>query len=202
MQVVLTDFPAGARIEPLDARRLNDDEFYEFCMRNPDLRIEREPSGEIIVMPPAGGETGYRNNDLSCQLGVWAKADGRGRAFDSNTEFILPNGAAYAPDAAWVLKTRLAVLTKEQKRRFLPLCPDFVVELTSPSDRLPRVKEKMREWIANGAQFGWLIDADQRMVYIYRPQQEPEEIANPDRIEGEGPVAGFRLELNDIWQGL
>ena len=123
-------------------------------------------------------------------------------AFDSNTEYILPDGAALSPDASWVLKDRLDQFSKEQKGRFLPLCPDFVVELTSPTDRLPRVKAKMQEWMDNGARLGWLIDADRRTIYIYRPDQKPEEVVEVDHIIGEDPVGGFRLELTDIWQGL
>ncbi len=133
---------------------MDDDEFFEFCAGKPKLRIERCASGEIIIKPPAGAETAYRNSDLTAQLTVWAKRDGRGRAFDSNTEYILPNGAALSPDASWVLKSRLDTFSKEQKKRFLPLCPDFVVELTSPTDRLNKVKAKMREWIENGAALG------------------------------------------------
>lgn len=202
MQVVLPDIETRATLRIQSDRPMDDDEFFEFCASNPELRIEREAGGEIVIMPPAGFETGYRNNDLSRQLGNWAKSDRRGVALDSNTEYLLPNGAARAPDASWVLKSRLAGFTKEQKKRFLPLCPDFVVELTSPTDRLSRVKTKMREWIDNGAQLGWLIDADRRAIHICRPGREPEEIVNVDEITGEHPVDGFRLELNDIWAGL
>jgi Uma2 family endonuclease len=202
MQIELPDIGTRARIDVQGDRPMDDDEYYEFCMKNPDLRIEREANGEIIIMPRTGGETGYRNSELNFQLTAWSKRDGRGRAFDSNTEFFLPDGAALSPDASWVLKDRLAMLTKEQKRRFLPLCPDFVVELTSPSDRLNKVKSKMREWIDNGAALGWLIDADRRTVYVYRPGTEPEKLVDVDHIDGEGPVDGFRLDLSDIWQSL
>jgi Uma2 family endonuclease len=150
---------------------MDDEEFFEFCGRNPELRIERGSSGEIIIMPPAGFEIGYRKNEVCRQLGNWAREDGV--ALDSNTEYLLPNGAAQAPDASWVLKSRLKSFSKEQKRRFLPLCPDFVIELTSPTDRLLRVKAKMREWIENGAALGWLIDADHPTVVVYRPGQDP-----------------------------
>jgi Uma2 family endonuclease len=139
---------------------------------------------------------------LIAQLYNWAKRDGRGRAFDSNSEFFLPDGSARGPDAAWVHRERLASLTKEQKRKFLYLCPDFVVELVSPSDRLSKVQAKMSAWIGNGAALGWLIDADNRTVYVYRPGSDPERLANVDRIDGEGPVAGFQLDLTDIWSGL
>jgi predicted aspartyl protease len=115
-----------------------------------------------------GAEAGYRNGDLTCQLGIWTKNDGRGRSFNSNTEFLLPNGAAFAPDGSWVAKDRLAVFSKEQKRKFLPLCPDFVVELTSPSDRLKDVQSKMAEWMESGAALAWLIDPDNLTVHVYR----------------------------------
>ena len=181
---------------------MSDEELFGFCMANQDLRVERTAEGEILIMAPTGLETANRNVDLSAQLQRWAKRDGRGRAFDSNAEFILPDGAAFSPDASWALNSRLNALTKEQKRKFPPLCPDFVVELTSSTDRLPQVKKKMVEWIKNGAQLGWLIDADKRTVYIFRPNQEPEQLIAPDTITGEGPVAGFQLELNDIFAGL
>jgi Uma2 family endonuclease len=126
----------------------------------------------------------------------------RGLAFGSSVEYILPSGAAYSPNASWFLRSRVTALTKEQKRKFPPLCPDLVVELMSPSDRLAKVKAKMQEWIANGVQLAWLLDPDHRTVYIYRPGSEPEQLVNPERLIGEGPVAGFVLELADIWDGL
>jgi len=183
-------------------RCMDDEEYYRFCINNSDLRIEREPNGEIVIMPPPGGETSYRNNELTRQLGNWARKDGRGMAFDSSGEFFLPKGAAYMPDAGWVLKSRLAKLSKDEKRRFPHLCPDFVVELLSPSDRLSRARRKMQTWIDNGAQLGWLIDADHRTVYVYRPGQPPEQLTDITHVDGEGPVEGFRLELEDIWKGL
>jgi Uma2 family endonuclease len=183
-------------------RLIDDDEFFALCAENRKLRIEREPNGDITIMPPAGGETSYRNSGLTAQLDNWAEQDGRGRAFDSNSEFFLPNGAARGPDAAWVRKDRLAQLTREQKRKFLYLCPDFVVELVSPSDRLSKAQAKMAEWIENGALLGWLIDADARTVYVYRPGKEPERLIDVDHIDGEGPVQGFRLALGRIWATL
>jgi len=127
------------------------------------------------------------------------RGDDRGRSFDSNAEFLLPNGAARSPDASWVLRGRLTKLTREQKRKFMPLCPDFVVELTSPTDRLRQVQAKMREWMENGAQLGWLLDADRRTAHIYRPRRQPEKRVGPKRLAGEGPVGGFVLELVEIW---
>jgi Uma2 family endonuclease len=183
-------------------RRMTDDEYFEFCAENPDLRIERSAKGDILIMPPVGGESSFRNSELSAELRIWARKDGRGRAFDSSVEYFLPSGAAYSPDASWVLRSRLDKLTRDEKRKFPRLCPDFVIELMSPSDRLRKVKAKMAEWIENGAQLGWLLDPDHRTVYIYRPDREPEQIVNPERIVGEGPAAGFVLVLADIWAEL
>jgi Uma2 family endonuclease len=132
-------------------------------------------------------------------LYTWARREGRGKDFDSNVEYILPSGAALSPDASWVLRSRLATLTPEQKKKFLPLCPDFVVELRSPTDRLPRAQAKMREWIENGAKLGWLIDPTNRTVYIYRPGQPTERLVDPRRVEGEPPVDSFVLEMAGIW---
>jgi Uma2 family endonuclease len=202
MQVVLPDVETRATFKIQAERPMDDEEYFAFCAKNAELRIERDANGEIVIMPPAGFETGYRNNELSRQLGNWARADGRGIALDSNTEYVLPSGAALSPDASWVLKSRLASFSKEQKKRFLPLCPDFVVELTSPTDRLARVRAKMREWIDNGAQLGWLIDADRRVVYVYRPNRQPEKLVGIEEIAGVGPVKGFRLELGEIWKGV
>ena len=183
-------------------RGMTDDEYFQFCADNPDVRIERSAEGDILIMPPVGGESGFRNSELTVQLGTWARKDGRGRAFDSSVEYFLPSGAAYSPDASWVLRSRLDKLTREEKRKFPRLCPDFVVELRSPSDRLAKLKAKMREWIENGAQLGWLLDPDHRTVYVYRPGREPEQLVNPERIAGEGPVAEFVLVLAEIWAGL
>ncbi|MBI3693515.1 MAG: Uma2 family endonuclease [Acidobacteria bacterium] len=177
---------------------MSDEEFYEFCALNEDHRIERTAAGDILIMAPAGGETGYRNMDLSAQLHRWSKSDGRGVAFDSSTGFRLPNGATRSPDAAWVLRSRLTGLTREQRRRFLPVCPDFVLELTSPTDRLSKVQEKMQEWMANGATLGWILDADNRQAHVYRPGSV-EILDGPQRLAGEGLVEGFVLELAGIW---
>ena len=137
------------------------------------------------------------------QLRAWAKRDGRGRAFGTSAEFILPTGAAYSPDAAWVSNENLARLTKEQRRKFLRLCPEFVVEVMSPSDRLKTAQDKMADWMANGVQLSWLIDGDNQTVYIYRAgQSDPDTRTGISRLAGEGPVAGFELDLTEIWAGL
>jgi Uma2 family endonuclease len=179
-------------------RRMTDDEYFQFCADNPDLRIERSAEGDILIMPPVGGESSFRNSELTVRLGNWARKDGRGRAFDSSVEYFLPSGAAYSPDASWVLRSRLDKLTRDEKRKFPRLCPDFVVELMSPSDRLPKLKAKMCEWMETGAQLGWLLDPDRRTAYIYRLGREPERLLTPERLTGEGPVTGFVLELQEI----
>jgi Uma2 family endonuclease len=199
MQVVLNDIETESPILIQPARQMSEQEFFAFCEANPDLKIERTTEGEILIMPPAGWESSNRNTDLLQQLQVWTKRDGRGKAFDSNTLFMLPSGAGLSPDAAWIARSRLATLTKEQKQKFGALCPDFVVELRSPSDRLSALQAKMREWIDNGAQLAWLIDPESRTIHIYRPGKRTERLVNVARVAGEGPVAGFVLEMADIW---
>lgn len=179
---------------------LTDDQFYEFCQINSDLRIERTAQGELVIMPPAGGGTGRRNYKLVRLFADWEENDGTGVGFDSSTGFILPSGAVRSPDVAWVKRERLAALAAQQKERFLPLCPDFVIELRSPSDSLRATQAKMEEYIQNGAQLGWLIDPEEKRVYIYRPQRQVECLENPVRISGDPVLPGFVLELREIWQ--
>lgn len=179
---------------------LTDDQFFEFCQINRDLRIERTAEGDLLIMPPAGGETGNRNAALTTLLTSWAWQDGTGVAFDSSTGFTLPNGAMRSPDAAWVKRSRLAALTSEQKVKFLPLCPDFVIELRSPSDSLRSLRAKMREYIENGVQLGWLINPITRRVYVYRPNLPVEQLENPATISGDPILPGFTLDLSKIWE--
>ena len=203
MTVMLPDSALPARLVLNPDLPMSDDEYYDFCVANPDVWFERNAQGEIIIVAPAGIESDNRNLDIGAQLNQWAKRDGRGKAFGPTGEFILPNGAAYAPDAAWVSKERLAALSKVQLRKFVKLVPEFVVELLSFSDRLPSAKKKMAEWMANGVALGWLIDADKQTIYVYRADGEsPEKMEGIERLAGEGPVEGFVLELNDIWEGL
>jgi Uma2 family endonuclease len=179
---------------------LSPEQFFRLCQLNPDLRFERTARGDIIVMPPTGGKTGARNHRLAVQLGLWADRDGSGVVFDSSTGFTLPNGATRSPDLAWVRRSRLASLTSEQKERFLPLCPDFVVELLSPADSLPMTQEKMVEYCANGAQLGWLIDPGERRVHVYRPGAAVEVLDDPRTVRGDPVLTGFVLDLAPIWE--
>jgi Uma2 family endonuclease len=188
------------RVEP--DRPMSSDEFFDFCQANSLFRIERMADGEIVIMPPAGMESGRQDLELGTQLNSWAKRDGRGKAFGCSTGFDLPNGANLSPDASWVGNIRLGTLTQKQKRKFAPICPDFVVEVQSPSDSVLRLKRKMYEWIDNGAQLGWLILPDSKTVYVYRPGQEPEFLTNITQLAGEGPVDGFVLDLTEIWSQL
>ena len=173
-------------------------EFYEFCALNSESRIERTAAGDIVIQEPAGGETSGRNMDLTAQLEGWSRRDGRGVGFASCAGFVLPNTAIRSPDASWVLRSRLERLTRQQKERFLPVCPDFVVELTSPSDRLGKVQGKMREWMANGASLGWILDAKRRRAHIYTPDGV-EVLDAPKRLAAGPPVNGFVLDLKKIW---
>jgi Uma2 family endonuclease len=198
MRMVIEDLPE-TEVRLLAEPKMTDDEFFDFCQVNDNLRIERTAEGEIEIQAMVGSETSDRNGELTMQLRAWAKRDGRGKAYDATGGFFLPNGAARGPDGSWILRSRLAGFTNREKRKFLRTCPDFVIELTSPSDRLPRVKEKMREYMENGAQLGWLLDPDTRTAYIYRPGREPEKLVAPERLHGESPVDGFVLDMAEIW---
>lgn len=178
---------------------MSDDQLYEFAQINRDLRIERNARAELIIMPPTGGETGERNDEITMQLRLWAKSDGTGATFDSSTGFRLPNGAVRSPDASWVGQSRLAALSDEEKKKFIPLCPDFAIELRSATDSLSVLQEKMREYLDNGAQFGLLLDPEQRRVYVYRPGLPVEELEGPETISGEPVLSGFVLDLREIW---
>lgn len=178
---------------------LSDDQLYEFAQINRDLRIERNVQGELIIMPPTGGETGERNAEITMQLRLWSKNDGTGATFDSSTGFRLPNGAVRSPDASWVKQSRLTVLSNEEKKKFIPLCPDFVIELRSATDSLSVLQEKMQEYLDNGTELGLLLDPEQRRVYVYRHGAPVEKLEGPETISGEPTLSGFVLDLGEIW---
>lgn len=177
---------------------LTEEQFFQLCQNNRDLRFERTASGELIIMPPTGGETGNRNFEITVQLGIWNKQYNLGKGFDSSSGFKLPNGANRSPDASWVQQERWEALSQQQKRKFIPLCPDFVVELLSPTDSLKQVQLKMQEYIDNGVRLGWLIDAEARRVEIYRSNQNVEILENPLALSGEDILPGFVLDLSSI----
>jgi Uma2 family endonuclease len=196
---------AASFFEPLVMRmsptlqELSNHEFFEFCQLNKDWRIERTSAGDITIMPPTGGQTGRRNAQLTRALGTWADTDGTGMSFDSSTGFALPNGAKRSPDAAWVKRERWDRLTEEEKEEFPPLCPDFVVELRSRSDSLAALHDKMEEYIANGAQLGWLIDPLQKCVSVYRPGHAVEHLDDPETLSGDPVLPGFVLDVRKLW---
>lgn len=191
--------PLSIDLSSLTPMKMSDRQFYEFCRTNPDLRIERNANGEIIVLPPAFSDTGNRNGRVLGQLFIWAEADGTGEAFDSSSGFTLPNGATRSPDAAWILSDRWNALTPEQQASFAPIAPDLVVELRSSSDTLASLKEKMAEYITNGVRLGLLIDRKNRQVYIYRPDREPEILDNPESVSCEPEMPKFALKMAKIW---
>ncbi|MBD2691277.1 Uma2 family endonuclease [Anabaena catenula] len=178
---------------------MTDDQFFQLCQNNRELRFERTANGDLIIMPPTGGETGNRNGRLNQQLFNWTDADGSGIAFDSSTCFKLPNGADRSPDASWIKLERWNALTDEEKQKFPPICPDFVIELLSPSDSLKTTQEKMREYIDNGVRLGILINRKSRQVEIYRPGKEVEVLESPATVSGEDVLNGFVLNLGMIW---
>ena len=173
---------------------LTQDEFYAFCQANRDLRIERTATGEVVIMPPAFSDTGNRNFNLAVGLGIWAQKDGTGLGFDSSSGVTLPNGATRSPDAAWIRAKRWDQLAEAEQASFAPICPDVVIELRSASDPLSDLKAKMPEYIDNGVLLGWLIDRQNRFVYIYRPHQAPQVLQNPHQIEGDPELPGFTLQ--------
>jgi Uma2 family endonuclease len=178
---------------------MTEEQFYQFCLANRDLRIERNSSGEVIVMPPAFSDTGNRNFNIAAQLWNWTEREGTGLGFDSSTGFTLPNGATRSPDAAWIKLARWNQLTEKQKASFAPICPDFVIELRSKSDTVASLQKKMAEYLANGTILGWLIDRQNRQVHIYRPHQEPVILHDPQRVDGKPELPGFELVMAKIW---
>jgi Uma2 family endonuclease len=182
--------------------QLSDDQFFELCEINGDLCLERHPkTGDIWIMTPAGGETGNRNFSLIVQLGIWTKQDGTGIGFDSSTGFRIEGASRepMSPDAAWIRLNRWNALTPEQQRKFPPICPDFVVELRSPSDTLKSLRQKMQEWVRLGIELGWLLDRVGRNVYIYGREQAETCLENPQIVSGEPLLPGFQLDLREIW---
>ncbi len=179
--------------------KISDDEFEKFCRQNPDVELELTKEGELVIMPPTGGKTGHRNFSLIVKFGNWAEKDRSGLAFDSSTVFKLPNGAKRSPDLAWIKNERWNNLTDKEQEKFPPLCPDFVVELRSPSDSLVNLQNKMTEYIENGAALGWLIDPLEKKVHVYRPDAEIEVLDDPRQVGGEPLLKGFVLNVRKLW---
>ena len=179
--------------------KLTDEQFFQLCQENENIRLERTAKGELIIMSPAGGEASNSNAGLTAQIWIWNEQNKLGKVFDSSTGFKLPNGADRSPDASWVTLERWNALTSEQKKKFPPICPDFVVELMSPSDSLKETQDKMKEYRDNGARLGWLINRKSRQVEIYRQGAEVEVRSSPATLSGEDVLPGFVLSLESIW---
>lgn len=182
---------------PLSSTNLSDDEFFDFCQENDSLKFERDEKGNIIVMPNTGGETGIKNSEITTELTIWNRIERSGKVFDSSTAFRLPTSAVRSPDASWVSNERWNSLTENEKTKFPPLCPDFVVELMSENDNLKDARTKMQEqWIESGCRLGWLINPTTETVYIYRENGEVQIVEGFDKkLSGENVLQGFELDL-------
>ena len=180
--------------------KISHEQFLDLALANRDLQLERNATGELIIMPPTGSYTGKRNFDIAGQLWFWNRQTKLGEAFDSSTGFHLPNGSDRSPDAAWIKQEKWDTLSLEQKESFAPICPDFVLELRSKTDSLEKLQSKMREYIENGASLGWLIDQKNQRVEICRPGKDVEILEHPTSLSGEDVLPGFILDLTEVWK--
>ena len=190
--------PIVLRLQPLI--QLTEEEFATFCEQNREVRIERRRTGELELMSPTKGYTGNHEAEVVMQLGIWAKRDGMGVFFGPTAGFMLPNGAMRSPDASWILKSRLAQMTPEDENRFMPICPDFVVEVRSTTDRLGIIQDKMDEYIENGARLGLLVDPSEKRVHVYRPGAGVQIYDNPETVSAGPELPGFVLNVKDVWE--
>jgi Uma2 family endonuclease len=179
---------------------LTDEAFYQLCLANPDIQFERSAQGELIVMPPTGGESGRRNADITIDLGIWNRETQLGYTFDSSTCFKLPNGAERSPDASWIEQSRWEGLSIDDRQKFPPIAPDFVIELRSATDSLIVLQSKMQEYLANGVRLGWLINPQDQTVEIYRLGRAVEVQQATTQVSGEEVLPGFTLNLSRIFQ--
>jgi Uma2 family endonuclease len=193
------DYHIPPELTALTHQSVTPDQFERLCGEYRELRLELTSTGELIVMPPTGSETGRRNSNLIYQLEVWSRKDRTGICLGNDVGFVLPNGAIRSPDAAWIRHEKWDSLTKQQRERFGSFCPDFVVELSSPTDRVSPLRRKMVEYLENGASLGWLIDPFKRQVYVYEPNEEVVILDNPETVAGEPLLPGFKLNLTEIW---
>lgn len=194
----ITELTAPLRLS-VRRTKLTEDQFMELCQENPELRLELTAQGELIITPPVGSEGGWRSGRVFFFLTLWTEQDGTGLSFDASTGFTLPNGAIRSPDASWIRRERWEALTKAQRVKFAPICPDFVIEVRSATDRLSDLFEKMQEYLDNGARLGWLIDPIDKRAYIYRPGQSVEILDNPSSLSGDPVLPGFTLNVQELW---
>ncbi|HMD98279.1 MAG TPA: Uma2 family endonuclease [Terriglobia bacterium] len=185
---------------PASVVEMNDDQFFYFCGLNREMQIERTAEGDILINPPSGSLTGQRSAKITTQLALWGERDGTGVVLGCSAGYMLSNRAVRSPDASWLLKSRLKRFSKEEREKFLPLCPDFVIELGSPTHLLEDLKNKMAEYIENGARLGWLLDPDTRQVLVYRHGRAVEVLNHPESVSGDPELLGFVLDLKEIWE--
>ena len=191
MQAITLTIPPNINV-------FSDDELYSFCMANPELRIERDENGHIIIMPPTGLEGSFTNGELHTEVSVWNRQQRAGRVSDSNGGYTLPDNSMRAPDVGWVSKERLMSVLPEELKKFARLCPDFVIEVRSESDNLSELQEKMDKWLKNGVRLGWLIDPQTQTTKIYRPDRDPEEKKFTELLSGEDVLIGFTMNVADV----
>lgn len=197
----LTVEPSGASVLALNVQSmgLTDEQFDKLCRENPELRIELTSKGELIIMPPTGMKTGWRNSILNHRLVEWTERDGSGFAFDSSTLFTLPDGSKRSPDASWIRREKVENLSVREQEGFAAITPDFVVELCSPSDSWPLLKEKMLDYMRNGVQLGWLIDPQRKRAHVYQPAQPVDTLESPASLTGDPILPGFVFNPQEIW---
>lgn len=177
---------------------MTDEEFLKFCLENPDLRIERNSNLEIIIMSPVGTLSAYSSGEAFVQLANWSKGTGEGIVFDSSVGFTLSDRSVLSPDASWLSKKKWSLLSKAEKSRFAPVCPEFLIEVRSKTDDIEDLKKKMLVWLKNGAELAWLIDPITECSWLYKPGSPEKEIRGFANIKliGDGPVEGFVLDLS------
>jgi Uma2 family endonuclease len=197
MNFSVAELPLPARIRPRTP--MTDEELFRFCGANEMLRVERDANGELILMSPSGLEGDAANAEITTDLKIWTRQDGRGQSFGSNGGFTLPDGSMLSPDGAWLSWERWNALAPAERKRFGHVVPEFVIELRSESDSLAELHEKMKTWIANGVELAWLVDPKRKVVEIYRPGEQPEIHEQPTSVQGDGPVAGFELVMARVW---
>ena len=183
---------------PPNINVFSDDKLYAFCLANPELHIERDETGHIIIMPPTGLESSFTNNDLQTEVSLWNRKTKNGRVSDSNGGYTLPDTSMRAPDVGWVSKERLMSVLPEELRTFAHLCPDFVIEVRSESDSLKELQAKMAKWIENGVRLGWLVDPQLQTTTIYRPNQEPQTTPFTETLSGEDVLVGFTMNVKQV----
>ena len=193
-------FPESGPVRIM-AESMSEEEFFEFCQLNSELRIERDANGQIIIMSPTGSETGNRNSELLLEIGFWNRKCGLGKVFDSSTGFRLPNGAVLSPDVSWIANERWEALTEKERKKFAPITPDFVLELLSEEQLLYELQDKMEEYLSCGCRLGWLVDPRSRTTYVYLPGAQPIAVTFDQVLTGGDVLPGLVVKLGEVLEG-